>query len=235
MNKFANMIKIRTRTRLSYMQLDKYKSKKYYTTRNNYIKEEEILNTYKGNYKSSDLWNDLPLISKVIPNREYIDGQTLEMLDTRFKNMLIFLIAVNKYLGKRSNKKIIAQIESNLKRMQINEDDIANIKKWIKKYSTENLDDYKNLDVVINVNRDIKSFDDLILVLLEKSDKRNCILNDEVIIKLKRVILWISNICDEETIKICNKRFVETIDQFNNVATVKQDKKIKRKKTYWKW
>jgi hypothetical protein len=51
------------------------------------------------------------------------------MLDTRFKNMLIFLIAVNKYLGKRSNKKIIAQIESNLKRMQINEDDIANIKK----------------------------------------------------------------------------------------------------------
>jgi hypothetical protein len=55
MNKFANMIKIRTRTRLSYMQLDKYKSKKYYTTRNNYIKEEEILNTYKGNYKSSDL------------------------------------------------------------------------------------------------------------------------------------------------------------------------------------
>jgi hypothetical protein len=119
--------------------------------------------------------------------------------------------------------------------MQINEDDIANIKKWIKKYSTENLDDYKNLDVVINVNRDIKSFDDLILVLLEKSDKRNCILNDEVIIKLKRVILWISNICDEETIKICNKRFVETIDQFNNVATVKQDKKIKRKKTYWKW
>jgi hypothetical protein len=46
MNKFANMIKIRTRTRLSYMQLDKYNSliRKYSTFESeNYIKEEEIL------------------------------------------------------------------------------------------------------------------------------------------------------------------------------------------------
>ena len=47
---------------------------------------------------------------------------------------------------------------------------------------------------------------------------------------MKRVIICISNICGEETIKICNKRFVELVDAFKNVATNEQHKSLRGRK-----
>ena len=67
-------------------------------------------------------------------------------------------------------------------------------------------------------------------MLIELCGKRNCILDDDIIIKMKRVIICISNICGEETIKICNKRFVELVDAFKNVATNEQHKSLRGRK-----